>query len=420
VLVDYASGAVTPLAAGVAPVHVAWAFSGEYLAYVVGSGDEREVWLQTIPPGDPRQLGKGGANLRWSVDGRLTWLDPVSDTVWHKYEWHAATGAVRAVGAEPARPPGAQWSPDGRLCALLAATGEDDGKQLVICPAGSTSGDAISLPLIKPQRLLGWSPDSRMLLLLVEPDVLVTVTAEPPAPGAERFMRTKWLDQEMATLHRRACPVTIPWVRADAPPPAWSSDSDLVAYVAADGEAVRSSHSSLGDVKLPDGLGHVIVQALKRDHVQGEPSKQERDRDVVVNNMGRIGLALQMYLVDNHGVFPPAADTIGLMSILDPYLESQDVFMTPGGEGEICVEYLMPPSVAQSEIAEPRTQPVAIADCRPEFLVLTRADGHASVFYRERTRVDQYLATWWEQFKQRRREDPGALPPPFPPKAAPD
>ena len=419
VLVDYASGAVTALAARVDPVDVAWAFSGDYLAYVVESDDEREVWLQTVPPGDPRQLGKGGANLRWSVDGKLTWLDPVSGAAWHRYEWHASTGAVRAVGSEPARPPGAQWSPDGRLCALLVATGEDDEKQLVICPAGSTSGDVVPLPLIKPQRLLGWSPDSRMLLL-VEPGGLVMVTAEPPAAGAERFVTTKWSSQEAATLHRRACPVTIPWVRADAPAPVWSSASDRVAYVAADEEAVRRSHSSLGDVKLPDGLGHIIVQALKRDHFRGEPAEQERERDVVVNNMALIGLALQMYLADNDGFFPPTADTVRLMSILDPYLEGQDVFMRPGGEGEICVEYLMPPGVAQSEIPEPRTQPVAIADCRPEFLVLTHADGHASVFFRERTQVDQYLATWWEQFQQRRREDPGALPPPFRPKAAPD
>jgi prepilin-type processing-associated H-X9-DG protein len=413
-LVDYASGAAMTLADGTGLADLAWAFNGEHLVYVIESDDVREVWLQTNPPSDPRQLGKGGHNVRWRVDGTLTWLDPISDSAWCQYEWHPTAAAARALGAAPARPPGAQWSPNGRLCAMLVTADEDDEKQLVICSAGSPSGDVVPLPLVKPHRLLGWSPDSRLLLLLVEPDLLLTVTSEPPAAGAEQFLDTEWPNPDMATLFRRACALTMPWTAPDAPAPAWSSGSDLIAYVAADEENVRGSDPSSSSMKLPDGLGQVIVQALKRDYWQKEPTEQERERDQVLSNMMEIALALQMYLADNGGIFPPAEDTGHLMSIIEPYLSDQDVFVRPGSEGELCVEYLMPPGVQQSEISDPTTLPVAIADYHPNFVYVAYADGHAAVFYREGTRVNQELTAWWEQLEQRRREDPYALPPPYP------
>ena len=227
VAVDYLSGAATWLTHGARVEEAAWAATGGALAYVTREEGGRVVWLQRALKGEPTRVGVGGYDLRWASDGqRLRWLAPVSATTWQVTEWSADTGQVSRADPRPARPEGTVWSPDDRMQLLDVhnSTGSTE-KNVLLAPAGS-EGAEVPLPEVHPTRLLGWSPDSQLLLVSDGGGHLFAVNANPPGPDA---VATKGPESATSVhpLHfgrQRAQQVALLPSRPLAGSPTWSAD----------------------------------------------------------------------------------------------------------------------------------------------------------------------------------------------------
>ena len=413
VRVDYLSGATTTLAHDVNVVAAAWEHSGRRIAYVTESQGERRLWLQPTPPGEPRQLGEGGLNLRWSLDGKLYWLDPESAASWVERVWDPVSDEVQTLGPQPARPPDAQWSPDGLLCATLEPIGATEEKQLLIYPSASQTGEAIPLPDAHPQRLLGWSPGSNLVLVLVAGDQLLAVSGQPAGPQLTRTLISEGVGTNIENeIKTGATLVHYPVIDPGAGPPAWSSGGDRLAYVCAGKDAYREALYNVDRWAVP--YGRVIVDALTRRYIQPGPFTDDEEVQEVLANMRNIDLALMMYLADNKDVFPPVGDIEDLLPILDKYVRSRSIYMRPGTEDDVVVQYLVPPGMRWADYGDVAVMPLAIVDYAPDFLVIAFGDGHAELLDKN----DENLAAledWWAEFDALRAEDPSAPPPPFPP-----
>jgi prepilin-type processing-associated H-X9-DG protein len=162
--------------------------------------------------------------------------------------------------------------------------------------------------------------------------------------------------------------------------PAWASGSELLAYVCASEDTMRSAYPRLG-AGVP--FGRLVVEGVKRTYVK--PSKLTGNPEVeqVVENARNIALALQMYMVDHGDVFPLAEDVQELMQALTEYVRSRSVFMRPGTEDEVVVEYLAQPGIRYAEIAEPAEVEVATIDYHRDFSVVAYADGHVRLFEKD-------------------------------------
>jgi len=411
VSVDYLSGAATTLAHDVTVVEAAWAPNAAWIAYVAESEGARKVWVQTIPPGEPRQIGEGGFNLRWSLDGKLYWLDPESAASWVEQIWDPVSDEVQTLGPQPARPPDAQWSPDGLLCATLEPIGATGKKQLLIYPSASQTGEAIFLPDAYPQRLLGWSPDSSLVVLLVAGDQLLAAGARPPGPKLARTLIAEGVGTNIEDeINTRATRVGLPVIDPGAGMPAWSSAGDMLAYVCAGEEAYRRLFRRRWNVPY----GRLIVQTIRRRYVEPGPFTDDAEVQEVLGNMRNVALVLQMYLADNNDIFPPVGDTEGLLPIFDQYVRTRGLYMRPGTEDDIVVHFVSPPGLRLADCGDVTSMPVAIADYASDFLVIAFGDGHAEFFEKN----DENLAAledWWAEFDALRAEDPSAPPPSFPP-----
>ena len=394
VAAQYPSGEGVWVCRGAEVVELAWDAGGERMAYVTEEDGERGVWLQTLPPGEARRLGGGGFDLRWSADGEsLRWLRPKSETVWVEATWSAATGEVTEANPQPARPEGAMWSPDGRLCAVLGPGRTADGKQLVIHPASSTAGEEVALPYVKPERLLGWSPDSRLIVVLGDLDFPVAVAASQIPEGYEQVIAVRGGDAP-----GRAAICGYP-VDPEAGPPSWSSRCDMLAYVVASeiGEWLGGDTS-----ELPTGC--LVASALTRTHL-GPPAAGEAEAQMVLSNVENVAFALQMYLADYGDVFPPSGESEEVWRILDEYVKNRSVFMRPGTEDEMVVQYLVPPGVRLVDTQDPVRLPVAVVDYLPHVYIVAYADGHAAVHEKKGDYWQELAAPWWEYELQRGEEE---------------
>jgi len=393
VTAQYPSGEGVWVCRGAEVVELAWDARGERMAYVTEEEAGRAIWLQTLPPGEARRLGGGGCDLRWSADGEsLRWLRPKSETVWVEATWNAATGEVTEADPQPARPEGAMWSPDGRLCAVLEPGRTADGKQLVIYPAGSTTGEEVALPYVNPERLLGWSPDSRLIVVLGDLDFPVAVAASQMPEGYEQVIEVRGED-----ALGRAAICGFP-VDPEAGPPSWSSSCDMLAYVMAS----RLDEWPAGQTsELPTGC--LVAGTLTRTHL-GPPAAGKAEAEQVLSNMKHVTVALQMYLYDNNDVFPPSGESEEVWRILDEYVKNRSVFMRPGTEDEMVTQYLVPPGVRLADDSDPARFPVAVVDYLPDVYVVAYADGHAEIREKGDDYWEELVAPWREYWEEREQE----------------
>jgi hypothetical protein len=381
VIVDYLGGAPVWLSGRAMVVDTAWHPRGEHIAYVTGSGDERAVWVQPLPPeGPPQHLGEGGYDLRWSVDGNtLRWLSPTSETVWTERVWAALSGEVSARGQLPARPADAIWSPDGRLCAVLEERPEGGGKEVVLYPVGSMVGERADLPGARPRELLCWSPDSRLVIVLSGAGFMLAVGARPPAYTPLELARPS---REFSS--ERAAILGYP-IDADAGAPVWSSDGKMVAYVMAQqfdeetglGPPPRSG-AEVSDIY---STGCLVVTEVEQERLEPVGPLREEVR-TVLGNMQVIAESLQMYLGD-YDRFPMSGNAEELRLVLAEYVEhltSEPVFMRPGTEDEAVLRYLVEPGTRLAEVEDWQEMPVAVADYLWDYDVVVFADGRVELF----------------------------------------
>jgi len=402
VAVEYGSGQHIWLCRGREVVDLVWGPLGERVAYVTEDGGARKVWLQTIPPGQPRPLGADGFALKWSLDGEsLSWLRPRSDGVWVEMTWDRETGEVTEADPQPARPEGSMWSPDGRLCATLEASPESDERQVVIYPRRAAVGERVALSQARPDRLLGWSPDSSLILALGDLALPVAVAAQPMDDRVRQMMETA-----NPGFQQRWAIGGYP-MDASAGPPSWSSGGDMLAYVVA-----RSFDTRLAMKGDTGSLGGSLIAMPVISHrfpptVPGEPDLREQaERAVALSYMKNIALALQMYLQDNDDVFPLASCTEEFVSAMQVYVRSKQVFIRPGSEDEVIVQYLVPPGLPLAESYDPASMPVAVADYHPNFFVVAYGDGHAQVHEKEGEYWETWEA-WWRKFWEGREREGG-------------
>ena len=396
VAVGYATGDVVHVCSGMKVTEVAWGPRGRRIAYVTEDETGRAVWLQTMPPGEPRRLGDGGFNLRWSLDGgSLRWLRPKSEHVWVAMMWEAATGRMTEANPQPARGAGAMWSPDGQLCAALEAAEEAGERTLTIYRGAGTGGERISLPYVLPKRLLGWSPDSNVVLVLGEADFPFAVAVRPISDGIRPLVEAG------ATYTTERAALWWAPMEPEAGPPSWSSGGDMLAYVIASEFDKRLGWPSRNDTPT----GHLAVSRVGREYL--EPVGEERvEVEQVLSNIKNVALALQMYLSDNSDTFPPTGDGNEVWGILDEYVRSRSIFMRPGTEDEMVVQYVVPPGVWLGDVPDAASTPVVVADYLPNYYIVGYADGHAAVHEKGDGYWEELMAPWREYELQQGQEEP--------------
>ena len=375
VAVDYVTGEATWLTRDAQVDDASWAPSGKLLAYVTREEDRRAVWLRSFPTGEPQKLGEGGYDLRWSADSAtLQWLAPNPGTVWTEMELDTTTNTVAKGGERPARPEETIWSPDGKWCAALLSKGEGKEKQIVIWRASAATGDEVPLPGLNPQRLLGWSPDSLLLLVLGSGDYIYMVSASPPRSGAivtagdgvNDSIRLVYLAQQRARATWRL-PFDLP-----AGDPAWSSDGKYLIY------AHGASGEGRPDRDLP--LARLVMLQVDRQHVTVyEKMTPKIERAIALFNVKNVALALNMYLAD-WDAFPLSNDQHELVAVFEDYVRNNDVFMRPGTKDEVVVRWVFDPTKRLQDIGDAGREEAMIVDYHPDFYVVGYLDGHARAF----------------------------------------
>jgi hypothetical protein len=371
VAVDDVTGEATWLTRGMAVIAAAFPATSRRLAYVTEERGAHTVWERDLPEGEARALGPGGRHLAWSPDAAsLRWLTPGPGPDWAEMEWEAATGRVEQVGTKPARPEATTWSPDGHWCAAVT-----DEEAVTIWPAASSRGEEIRLPDVTPQRALGWSPDSNLLLILGRENALFAVTVAPPPPGAYAVDRVeagppvRVLDVAKA----RAMTAARYALETEAGAPSWSSDGRLL-VLAARGTEQR------GQEPERRVEGELFVMEWDRQYVEVMPElTPEIDRALAMWRMKNVALAFNMYLTDYDRV-PPVAERDRVVAILEEYVRSRDVFMRPGKDDQVAVQWRFDPTKPLPQIEDPGTEVVAVMDYSPEFYVVAYMDGHVKLF----------------------------------------
>ncbi|MCJ7750375.1 MAG: hypothetical protein MUQ65_04695, partial [Armatimonadetes bacterium] len=392
--IDYLTGESTTLARAPRIIDVAWHPNATHVAYVTEAEDARDVWLQTIPPTEPHRIGEGGFNLRWSLDGTLVWLRADSEVSWSEHEWVPASSAVSVASTVPARTSDTLWSPDGTLCAALEPAERDGEMNLAIYPANSTAPDIVPLPRVRPNRLLCWSSDSKIILLLAQDNWLLAAAARPPGSGVLASFRARGRDAAPKQIRTRLSLCGFPIIDPSAGPPAWSSGGDLVAVAGPDRAQVVEAWPQLGETNIPYNM--IVVTWIDRRYMK-PPTPAEAERKEVDYKSKNLALALQMYLADNNDIFPAVEDMDQVRTALDPYVRSQDVFMRPGTTDEVMFIYLVPPGTRLVDIQDPVSLPVAIVDYASGFYSVAFGDGHVWTYDRT-PENEQMLEDWWAEF----------------------
>jgi hypothetical protein len=385
VIVDYATGDVVWATQEKRVEDAAWAPSANQLAYVTAADGAREVWLWEVGAANGRRLGDGGVNLRWSLDGKeLVWLRPEPGPLWTEMVWKAGDAQAHEGERRPARPEGAMWSPDGLWCA--AAIGEGDNKQLVVYRSNSARGDAINLPGAPVKQLLGWSPDSSMVLVLSADNRPLAVSIAQLPDDVARLLST---EGSLYTSERAAI---AGWpVDVSAGPPSWSSTGKLMlAYLA--GKYPQPRDVQAYGLEGEDYAGKLVVGIVARDYL-GPPERlaYNIERKQLTSNMKHLAMAIQMYVTD-YDRYLLAEDTEQAMGPLDEYLPNKGCWMRPGVEGEVAVKYLVPPGVIvtwfRDNGVDPARAPVAIIDYPSDYFVVAYADGHVDVLSKNEWEFD--------------------------------
>jgi len=384
VVVDYVSGEPTWVTQGKRVTDATSNLAADQLSYVMEEDSGQSVWLMDIASGETRRLGEGGVNLRWSVDGReLSWLTPQPGDFWPETIWRAGDEQPKPGERRPARPAGAMWSPDNLWCA--AAVGESAQRQLLLWRSASPAAETIKLPGAPVKQLLGWSPDSSMLLVLSADNRSLAISIEQLPDDVARLLST-----EGALFSTERAAIAGWPMDVAAGSPSWSSTGTMMlAYVAGTyPDPVEVAQYGLMNA---DFAGSLVVGVVPREYLgPREQLAYNIERKQLVSNMKHVVLALQMYTAD-WDCYPLAQNTQQLM---DPrwgvcdYILSNSCYMRPGLKGEVAVKYLVPPGTPVSAFwkngVDPKEVPVAIVDYHPDYFVVAFADGHCEVLQKDR------------------------------------
>jgi hypothetical protein len=381
VVVDYLGGEPVWVTREQTVLDAAWAWGGRRIAYVTDSDGARVVWTQSVPPdGSPRRVGMGGYGLGWTLTGDdLCWISPTSERVWSDMRWSASTGEAAERGQLPPRPAGALWAPNGRVCAVLDGTPGSEDAEVVIFRPHDAVGERPPLPDLRPRELLGWSPDSKLLIVLGDAGFPFAIGVQPPAGPLEELTRPA------SEYSRERAGILGDPMDSRAGPPAWSSAGDMVAYVVAQdfeqGSGLRPGGHTHWKLSAYHPLGCLIVRDVRREHLTFVGLLREDVRQAV-GSLKKIASSMQMYLADNNDAFPMSEDAEQFREVIAEYVRDELAFLCPGSEDEIAIEYLVEPGAKLVDVEDPAAMPVATATCFDDYDIIAYADGHVEVFRR--------------------------------------
>ncbi len=202
-------------------------------------------------------------------------------------------------------------------------------------------------------------------------------------------------------------------VEYDAPMPAIMAElpdagETVEATVAVD-ESIQSGYE-VTDLSMV-ARGHCVTKIGVRRDAESQPVSDTEstfkagrtELDQVTRNMMNLNLALMMHLADHEDTFPPVDNVDDLMTVLDRYLKGprrHPVFMRPGTEDEVVVEYLVPLGVKWMELEDFPGTPIAVADYHPDFAVFAYADGHVEAADKtDPAYQDRWWEDWWREYQ---------------------
>jgi beta-lactamase regulating signal transducer with metallopeptidase domain len=130
------------------------------------------------------------------------------------------------------------------------------------------------------------------------------------------------------------------------------------------------------------GLVSAIAFAAVQVRGQAESSAAGADRSEIqqlLGEMKNLAIAMQMYVKDSGGLFPPTDDIKQIQVALAPYMGMgpQRIFTRK-------LRYVMPAGIGVAQIESPSSTPLAIADDDPRETVIGYADGHVDSLDRAR------------------------------------
>ena len=205
-------------------------------------------------------------------------------------------------------------------------------------------------------------------------------------------------------------------VEYDAPMPTIMAErpeaSEIVEATVAVNDTVQSGYEVAG-LSMWVGDDCIVAIGTRRDqHRETVPETESAfkagrtELDQVTKNMLNLDLALQMYMADHENVLPPVDNVDDLMTALDEYLRGplrHPVFMRPGTEDEVVVEYLVPLGVKWVELGDFSGAPIAVADYHPDFAVFAYADGHVEAADKtDPAYQDRWWEDWWREYEPNR------------------
>jgi len=205
-------------------------------------------------------------------------------------------------------------------------------------------------------------------------------------------------------------------VEYDAPMPTIMAElpdaGEIVEATVAVDETIQSGYE-VTELSMVAGGQCVTKIGMRRDqHREAVPETESAfkagrtELDQVTRNMTNLDLALMMYLADHEDTLPPVDNVDDLMTVLDEYLRGplrHPVFMRPGTEDEVVVEYLVPLGVKWMEIGDFSGAPLAVADYHPDFAVFAYADGHVEAADKsDPAYQDGWWEDWWREYEPNR------------------
>jgi len=205
-------------------------------------------------------------------------------------------------------------------------------------------------------------------------------------------------------------------VEYDAPMPAVMAElpeaSEIVEATVAVDDTIQSGYEVAG-LSMWVGDDCIVAIGTRKDQYGEPPPDTEStfkagrtELDRAMANMTSVNLALMMYLADHEDTLPPVDNVDDLMTVLDGYLKGprrHPVFMRPGTDDEVVVEYLVPLGVKWMELEDFAGTPIAVADYHPDFAVFAYADGHVEAADKtDPAYQDGWWKDWWKEYEANR------------------
>jgi hypothetical protein len=357
VAVDYATGSLRVLASDLTAAALLWSPDGRHIAVTTSSKD---LYLLPAIGGPPRKLADDVVWVAWSLDSdRLQWrvIEKVGATA--RYARRLSGAETKLVSKETSRPPGAVWSSDGALCAAAK-----EGKLLLF--RGAEASPEVLMEK-GASRVLGWSPDGRLVTVLDDKQHLRLVACRLPPRAFVAMLRGPLPEAIVDPSGIPRLILDLPNSLASEPPPAWSNRMSQLACVtiAPKGEQRLTAWQVQVETIPPDDLAKLSSPAALAE------ARTAARRAVIQSNLKQIGLALHIMMGDHDNSLPEG----NFDELMKPYLKNPALLDQLDKPGQRAFRLLLPQGTRLRDVVDPANTPLGIIDYDPELRTILYVDG---------------------------------------------